>query len=61
MYAIRSYYADDNQPDAWYTWEALTALRALHAKAADPEACRRWLNSLQNADGGFGDQPGWRS
>ena len=21
----------------------------------------RWVNSLQNADGGFGDRPGWRS
>lgn len=53
--------AHSNQPDIWYTWCALQALKALDAHAADPAACLAWINSLQNADGGFGDRPGWRS
>lgn len=51
----------DYQPDVWYTFEALAALDALDAGPRDPEAAIDWLNSLQNHDGGFGDQPGWRS
>ena len=50
-----------NQPDVWYMWAAVRALDALGSKPANVEACVRWLNALQNADGGFGDRPGWNS
>ncbi len=50
-----------NQPDVWYTWAAIRALRALGSEPANPTACLAWLNSLQNPDGGFGDRPGWPS
>lgn len=50
-----------NGPDAYYTWAAVHALADLAARPADGAACVRWLNSLQNSDGGFGDCPGWRS
>ncbi|CAN5401566.1 hypothetical protein BH23VER1_BH23VER1_12680 [soil metagenome] len=50
-----------NKPDVWYTWCAVRSLMALDAKPRDPDACLSWINSLQNADGGFGDRPGWAS
>jgi hypothetical protein len=50
-----------NQPDVWYTWAAVNALHALGSEPQDVKACVRWLNSLQNHDGGFGDRPGWNS
>ena len=50
-----------NKPDIWYTWAAVRALDALGSAPADAEGCIKWLNSLQNADGGFGDRPGWNS
>ena len=50
-----------NQPDVWYTCAAIEALEALGEKPRNSEACLNWLNSLQNADGGFGDRPGWDS
>lgn len=50
-----------NQPDVWYTWTALKTLKTLGAVPRYEEACLNWLNSLQNADGGFGDRPGWNS
>ncbi len=50
-----------NLPDVWYTWAAVRTLKALGSEPTDPVACLRWLNSLQNADGGFGDRPGWDS
>ena len=50
-----------NRPDVWYTRESLRALSALGSRPREPEACARWINSLQNADGGFGDRRGWRS
>ena len=50
-----------NQPDVWYTWTAIKALKTLGSEPADVEACLRWLNSLQNVDGGFADRPGWNS
>lgn len=50
-----------NKPDVWYTWAALKTLKSLGAEPRNEEACLKWLNSLQNADGGFGDRPGWRS
>lgn len=50
-----------NQPDVWYTWAAVNALQALGSEPQDVKACVRWLNSLQNSDGGFGDRPGWAS
>ncbi|MFH1718769.1 MAG: prenyltransferase/squalene oxidase repeat-containing protein [Planctomycetota bacterium] len=50
-----------NKPDVWYTWAAVRALDALGARPADTEGCLKWLNSLQNSDGGFADRPGWNS
>lgn len=50
-----------NRPDVWYTWAAVSALKALGAAPRDIGGCLRWLNSLQRADGGFGDRPGWLS
>lgn len=50
-----------NQSDVWYTWAAVEALKALGSAPSDPKACLRWLNGLQNADGGFGDRRGWGS
>lgn len=50
-----------NKADVWYTWAAVKTLNALGAKPERMEDCLHWLNSLQNADGGFGDRPGWRS
>ncbi len=47
-----------NRADIRYTFLALSALADLKAKPAHPQACIDWINSLQNADGGFGDQPG---
>lgn len=44
--------------DVAYTWAAIKSLACLGAAPADPEACARWLWSLWNADGGFGDRPG---
>jgi len=53
--------APGNHPDVYYAWAAVTALHTLGSKPADANRCVHWLNSLQNADGGFGDRPGWRS
>ena len=50
-----------NRPDVWYTWAAVRALELLGSGPADRAACVRWLNALQNPDGGFGDRPGWNS
>ena len=47
-----------NRADIRYTFFALSALADLKAKPAHPQACIDWINSLQNSDGGFGDQPG---
>lgn len=58
-----------NEADVYYTFSALVTLRLLEAESRDLNdeppshlaATHAWLNSLQNADGGFGDRPGWRS
>lgn len=50
-----------NYPDVYYTCAALQVLDLLHAEPGDSTACRTWLLSLQNHDGGFGDRPRWRS
>lgn len=50
-----------NHPDVWYTWAAVRILRVLGETPLDRKACLNWLNKLQNADGGFGDRPGWNS
>jgi hypothetical protein len=47
--------------DVAYTRAALRALALLGSGPADRAACVVWLNSLANADGGFGDRPGWLS
>ncbi len=50
-----------NYPDVYYTFAGLQVLHLLNARPADASACTRWLVSLQNFDGGFGDRPDWRS
>lgn len=50
-----------NAPDVWYTWAAVRALQALGSEPDHRARSLEWLNSLQNADGGFGDRPGWNS
>ncbi|QDU93015.1 prenyltransferase/squalene oxidase repeat-containing protein [Lignipirellula cremea] len=50
-----------NRADVYYAWAAARALRLLDAEPTDAAGCIAWINRLQNADGGFGDQPGWRS
>jgi hypothetical protein len=47
--------------DVVYTWAAVEALRLLDATPTDAPGCIRYLHSLYNADGGFGDRPGWPS
>jgi prenyltransferase beta subunit len=49
------------EEDIYYTWAALQTLAALGQTVPLAAACGAWINSLQNADGGFGDKPGWRS
>ncbi|QEL15644.1 prenyltransferase/squalene oxidase repeat-containing protein [Limnoglobus roseus] len=44
-----------------YTHAAVRALALLGAAPADKAACVRYVHSLRNADGGFGDRPGWAS
>lgn len=44
-----------------YTRAAVLSLRELGAVPADPAGCIRWILSLWNADGGFGQRPGWPS
>ncbi|GAA4305418.1 prenyltransferase/squalene oxidase repeat-containing protein [Compostibacter hankyongensis] len=41
-----------------YTWAAVKTLQLLSAAPADRDACIRYLLSLRNADGGFGNRPG---
>jgi hypothetical protein len=47
--------------DVVYTRAAVRALELLGSGPADREGCIRYLHSLMNADGGFGDRPGWPS
>jgi prenyltransferase beta subunit len=49
------------ESDIAFTWAALGAFRLLDAAPQEPGKTVEWINSLQNADGGFGDRPGWRS
>lgn len=44
--------------DAMYTWAAVRALALLNAAPQDRDGCVRYLWSLLNEDGGFGDRPG---
>lgn len=50
-----------NRADIWYTWAAIRALDVFGRKPRDTQGCIKWINSLQNRDGGFGDRPGWYS
>lgn len=50
-----------NEPDVYYTFCALKTLQSFGANLDEPQRTAAWLNSLQNADGGFGDRPGWKS
>ena len=47
--------------DVAYTRAAVRALQLVGAEPAGRQSCIAWLLSLANADGGFGDRPGWRS
>ena len=47
--------------DVHDAWSALTAYRTLGKPPREPASARTWINSLHNADGGFGDRLGWRS
>lgn len=47
--------------DVAYTRAAVRALALLGGVPADRDGCIRYLHSLGNADGGFGDRPGWYS
>jgi len=47
--------------DVAYTWAAVRGLGQLGAEPAHRDACLAYLRSLANADGGFGDRPGWFS
>lgn len=47
--------------DVAYTWAALRALTLLGSAPSDSAACLRYVHSLRNTDGGFGDRPGWAS
>lgn len=44
--------------DIAYTWAALQLLERAGAKARDAAGCRRWVESLLTAEGGFQDRPG---
>jgi hypothetical protein len=44
--------------DVAYTWAAIKALKLLNGQPGNRRACIGYLLSLQNADGGFGNQPG---
>lgn len=47
--------------DVAYTRAAARSLQLLGGAMADRAACITYLHSLANADGGFGDRPGWDS
>ena len=59
--SVRQDQARGNYVDVYYTWAAMQALKILKAKLLRPAVTVGWINSLHNAHGGFGDQPGWRS
>ena len=44
--------------DIAYTWAALQVLERAGAKARDAAGCRRWVEALLTAEGGFQDRPG---
>ncbi len=44
--------------DVAYTWAAIRSLVALKSTPARKEACIKYLCSLRNSDGGFGNRPG---
>ncbi|HEX2976790.1 MAG TPA: prenyltransferase/squalene oxidase repeat-containing protein, partial [Bacteroidales bacterium] len=47
--------------DVAYTWAAIKSLKLLGAGPKDIKAVVKYLVSLRNADGGFGDRPGLHS
>jgi hypothetical protein len=47
--------------DVTYTWAAVRVLEFYGAAPPRRQACIDYLRSLRNADGGFGDRPGWPS
>lgn len=49
------------QSDVAYCWAAIRSLTQLNARPRDETAVIKYLLSLRNSDGGFGDRPGWAS
>lgn len=49
------------ESDAAYTWAAIQSLKSSNTAPLDQAAAIQNLMSLRNADGGFGDRPGWAS
>ncbi len=47
--------------DIAYTWAAVNALKLLGGQLTNRQSCIRFICSLFNEDGGFGDRPGWSS
>ncbi len=47
--------------DVAYTWAAVRSLHLLGSAPKNRDACIRYLHSLANKDGGFGDRPNWLS
>lgn len=44
--------------DIWYLWAAVRTLAMFNERPQNIGECQRWLQSLWNEDGGFGDRPG---
>jgi prenyltransferase beta subunit len=53
--------AAGDDADGYYVWSALVCFRILAKAPRERGATQAWLNSLHNADGGFGDRPHWQS
>ena len=47
--------------DVWYAWGAVRGLKMLGMIPKDRDGCVKFLHSLYNGDGGFGDRVGWPS
>ncbi len=47
-----------NVEDVAYTWAAIHSLKLLDDKPENVNECIKWIGSLWNEDGGFGDRPG---
>lgn len=50
-----------NVADIYYTWAGIKTLKQIRIHPKHIDTTLHWINELHNSDGGFGDQPGWRS